>query len=163
MLTFVATQPVLLLQLSAVHTLPSSQFNGVVTQAPVLPSQVSTVQALLSSHDLGVNTQPVVEAQESMVQGLPSSHTTWVNAQLPVVGSHTPVAHLVADMHCVGVPDWQAPLWQKSPTVQGLPSSQGPRIGLATHWPVVGSQMSDWHTIVWHVMAEPETHAPPWH
>ncbi len=79
-------QPVSVLQLSAVHALPSSQFSA--KPGWQLPStHVSlAVQALPSEQPpvSGFTTQPFVLSQDSVVHGLSSVQTTVVPVQVPV-------------------------------------------------------------------------------
>ena len=94
------TQPSLAPQLSAVHTLLSSQFSATPAQ-PLLPQTSLWVQGLLSSQAeplTGVKTQPVNWLQLSLVHGFLSSQTTAL-----------PPIHLAP----------LGPIWQVSPVVHG--------------------------------------------
>src|SRR5207244_1018879 len=112
------TQPVAELQVSSVHTFPSSQLSaGPPTQPPLL--QVSlVVQPFPSVHGavLVLWTQPVLGLQVSSVQTLPSSQ---LGARPP---THTPPPH-------------------RSLRVQAFPSSHEAVLFVWTH-PVVGVQLS---------------------
>jgi hypothetical protein len=80
----VKTQPVLGSQASRVQALLSQQPEA-VNLHPVRASQLSMVQAILSSQVIGVNTQlPVVGLQESVVQSDPSLQLFRVCVQLRV-------------------------------------------------------------------------------
>src|SRR5262249_29247583 len=64
--------------------------------------------------------------------------------QLPLAGSQVPAVWQAFDgVHTLGVPDWHTPLWQASPLVQALLSSQVVPFGAGglEHWPVAGSQV----------------------
>ena len=109
-----STQPASASQLSAVHTLPSSQLSVPAPPLQVPAPQASpTLQALPSLHPavLLTYTQPLAESQPSLVHGLPSTQ----------VGPG---------------PGTQLPLAQASLTVQLLPSSQAPVVAVLTQ-PVV--------------------------
>jgi hypothetical protein len=95
------TQPVAGLQLSSVHTFPSSQFGG-GPPLQVPPPQVSAV-----------------------VQAEPSSHAEALLAkpQAPVCGSQLSSVHTLLSLQTVGVPGWHEPPPQTSPEVHALPSS----------------------------------------
>jgi len=120
----VCVQPVAGLQLSVVHTLPSSQFRAAPpTQTP--PLQVSlVVQALPSLHDtvLFVCVQPVAGLQPSVVHTLPSSQfgaappTQTPPLQVSLVVQALPSLHGAVLFECVQTP----PLHTSS--VQTLPS-----------------------------------------
>src|SRR5439155_1345728 len=99
---FVWTQPVAGLQVSSVHTFPSSQLGAAPpTHLPPLHPSL-TVEAVPSSQGavLFVWTHPVVGLQVSSVQGLPS-------------------------LQFSGVPGWHVPPLHTSPAVQALPSEHG--------------------------------------
>src|SRR5439155_1449397 len=112
------TQPVAELQVSSVHTFPSSQLSaGPPAHTPPLHASF-VVHALPSSQGavLFVWTQPVAGLQLSSVQALPSSQ---LGARPP---THTPPPHA-------------------SLMVQAFPSSHGAVLFVWTH-PVVGLQLS---------------------
>ena len=67
-------QPVVALQPSSVHGLPSSQLMGTWGRQPVAGSQPSVVQTLLSVQLIGAKTHPVAGSQESDVQAFWSLH-----------------------------------------------------------------------------------------
>jgi hypothetical protein len=138
-LTATDTQPTDLLQLSAVHALPSSQLMALPLQVP--PLQTSFAVHLLPSSQVAVLAawvQPVVLAQASSVHGLLSS-------QLTVAGpAHTPPLHT-------------------SPAVHGLASLQTAVLFTCAH-PVVASQLSLVHALLSsHEIALPAKHLPPLH
>lgn len=66
---------------------------------------------------------------------------TGVWTQLPVVGSQVSVVHGLPSSQSLACPGVQAPAWQVSLTVQGLPSSHPVPFfaGSGTHVPVVES------------------------
>jgi len=165
------TQPVVAVQESSVHGLPSSQFGGgPPTHLP--PAHVSpVVQAFPSSHRaaFGLFTQPVVGLQTSSVQAFPSSQ---LGASPP---THRPPVQVSAVVHAFpssqgavfglltqslagsqessvhGLPSSQlraapvqTPSEHMSPVVQAFPSSQGAVFGVLTQ-PVAGSQESSVH------------------
>src|SRR5262249_52864233 len=119
----VCTQPTPGLQLSSVHTFPSSQLaGGPPLQRP--PLHVSfVVQALWLLHGavLLVWTQPDCVSQLSSVQTLPS-------------------------LQSGGGPPTQLPLLHMSLVVQALPSSQEAALLVCTH-PVSGLQLSSVQTL----------------
>jgi hypothetical protein len=134
----VFTHPVAGLQLSSVHTLPSSQLGaGPPTQDP--PEQVSfVVHALLSSHGavLLEYTHPDSWSQLSSVH-------TFLSSQF----SGGPLTH--------------DPPEQVSFAVHALPSVQGAVLLLWAH-PVVGLQLSSVHTLLSSQLgAGPPAHDPP--
>ena len=112
-------QPVLLSQLSSVQAFLSSQSKAVAVHAPPLHTS-SLVQALPSLQALSasVELQPLAKSQPSKVQALPSSQATV-----------TPV---------------QRPKAQPSPLVQALPSSHPAAFALCSQ-PVAGMHASSVH------------------
>src|SRR5438034_211285 len=137
---FVWTQPVAGLQLSVVHTFPSSQLGaGPPTHVP--PLHVSfVVQASPSLHRKGVVewTQPVAGLHLAVVQPVPSSRLGGV-----------PRAH-VSPLHVSFV-------------VQASPSLHGAVLFVWTQ-PVAGLQLSVVHTFPSSQLgAGPPTHVPPLH
>ena len=167
----VCTHPVAGLQLSSVQALLSSQLSGVVpglqvpfsqtspvvqafpslqaaefgvkTQSPVIGSQESVVQGLLSLQVFGVPAHTPLEQTSLIVQGFPSSHAallkTWVQ---PVRGLQEAVVQiLLSSGQVTGVPV-QVPFEQLSFIVHALLSLQVPEFfGVCTH-PVAGLQLS---------------------
>ncbi len=134
------TQPVLALQPSSVHGLPSLQSNALPGwHAPVLHKS-PIVQAFPSVHApvLGVCAQPPWVSQASVVHGLPSLQSC------PGPGKHTALKHA-------------------SPVVHGLPSSHGPEIALCVQ-PAPALQPSSVHGLPSsHASPLPETQFPPRH
>jgi len=122
--------PVLALQESVVHGLPSLQGLGWFTHWPVCGLQESKVQAFPSlqltwvpPHTYG---EPIPPPQKSpVVQAYPSSHAA------PPVG---------VPVHCTDGPDWA----HRSATVHGLLSLHAAPTGRGScrHCPVCGSQES---------------------
>ena len=164
-LTLVKTQPLLVLQLSAVQKLLSSQPMPVCTHAPVFASQLSVVHALPSSQDLAEKTQPLLALQESMVHGLPSSQSTGLNAQFPDARSQLPVTHWLLEVHTVVTPEVHAPLTHMSPVVHKFLSSQGPLTFCGLHRPSLLSHTLVTHTLLpgSHTVTGPLTQPPLWH
>lgn len=110
--------PEVVLQLSVVHGLPSSQFTAVLLH-PVLGLQTSFVQALLSLHDtLAKFTQPV-RPHESLVHMLLSLHdvgAAGLHAPAPLqnrCGVKVLLEHIAAPHDVVFGACWQAPLWHR--------------------------------------------------
>lgn len=137
---FVYTHPEAGLQLSVVHTLPSSQFSGAPgTQLP--PEHMSlVVQALLSVHgnELLAYTQPRDVSHESSVHTLPSSQ----------LGAG---------------PGTQSPPKQVSFVVQALPSLHGLVLSTCTQ-PLAGLHESSVQTLPSsQFKAAPGTQLPPEH
>jgi len=137
---FVWTQPVAGLQVSSVHTFPSSQLGDAPpTHLPPLHLSL-VVQASPSLHGavLFVWKQPVAGLQVSSVQTLPSSQLS-------------------------AGPPTQPPLLQVSLVVQAFPSLQGAVLALWTQ-PVLGLQVSSVQTLPSSQLgARPPTHTPPPH
>jgi hypothetical protein len=116
--------PVAGLQLSAVHTLPSSQLSGVPAAHTPFWQVSAPLQALPSEHEVPLPTAacthaPVCGLQLSLVQGLPS-------------------------LQFCGVPAVQAPFWQVSAPLHGLPSEHEVPFAtaLCVQAPVCGLQLS---------------------
>ncbi len=114
-----------------VHDLPSSQgvplFKLVKTQLPLLVLQLSVVHALPSSQTLAVPAQAPVLQASPVVQALPSSQPV---PSLRLVYTHTPLLVLqlspvqaLPSLHTLAVPP-HVPLLHLSVSVQGLPSLQ---------------------------------------
>ena len=169
LLVVLYTQPVLTLQLSAVHTLPSSQ--SVASPGKQEPSaQVSpTVQALLSLHAalLLENEQPLTGSHKSLVHRLPSLqvsplpltqvpslHTSptvhtlpSLHAKLlllwlqPPTTAHESVVHGFKSSQSTPCPEVQTPPTHTSPLVQALPSSH-PALVAVNVQPLAMSQAS---------------------
>src|SRR5438093_394905 len=137
---FVWTQPVAGLQVSSVHTFPSSQLGDAPpTHLPPLHLSL-VVQASPSLHGavLFLWKQPVAGLQVSSVQTLPSSQLS-------------------------AGPPTQPPLLQVSLVVQAFPSLQGAVLALWTQ-PVLGLQVSSVQTLPSSQLgARPPTHTPPPH
>src|SRR6266849_2358938 len=134
----VCTQPVCVLQVSGVQTLPSSQLDaGPPTHVPL--AQVSlVVQAFPSLHGLVllICVHPLAGLQASFVQTFPSSQ----------LGAGPPT---------------QVPPLQVSLVVQAFPSLQGLVLLVCTQ-PVAGLQLSSVQTLPSSQLgAGPPTHAPP--
>jgi hypothetical protein len=80
------------LQVSVVHTFPSSQLVGAPPRQTPTAQVSPVVQALPSSHDAVFSTwtHPSVASHASSVQGLPSLHP---------VATHVPPQHIWSDAH----------------------------------------------------------------
>ena len=182
----VCAQPLLVLQLSLVQGLLSSQLSRVpalhapptqpsgLVQAlpslqlpsellwlqPAMGSQLSLVQGLLSSHTVGAPPWQVPPAQESpLVQGLPSLHGWVLAAWLqPSLASQASLVHGFWSSQLGAAPGLHTPAVQVSPTVQALPSSQVPAAALCRQ-PLVLSQLSAVHGL----LSLQLTVAPAWH
>jgi hypothetical protein len=118
--------PVVLLQLSAVHTILSSQMRAGPPQTPLV-------------HVSGVE------------QNLPSSHgvpfALFGLLQAPVLELHVPALwHWSRAVHWVTGPPVQTPFWHVSLVVQALPSSQPVPLGLlgSVHTPFE-HEPATWH------------------
>src|SRR5439155_223789 len=137
---FVWTQPVAGLQVSSVHTFPSSQLGDAPpTHLPPLHLSL-VVQAFpsLQGAVFFVWTQPVAGLQVSSVQTLPSSQLS-------------------------AGPPTQPPLLQVSFVVQAFPSLQGAVLAVWTQ-PVLGLQVSSVQTLPSSQLgARPLTQTPPLH
>jgi len=134
------TQPVAELQVSSVHTFPSSQLGDAPPTHLPPPHLSLVVQAFPSLHRavLFVSKQPVAGLQVSSVQTLPSSQLS-------------------------AGPPTQPPLLQVSLVVQAFPSLQGAVLALWTQ-PVLGLQVSSVQTLPSSQLgARPPTHTPPPH
>jgi hypothetical protein len=112
-----------------VQALPSSQLALllVLVQLPVVVSQPSVVQGLLSLQTLALPGWQLPPKQLSLVvQALPSLQLTalLVVRQLPVAWSQLSVVQRLPSSQVVAGPPLQLPLWQTSPLVHALPSSQ---------------------------------------
>jgi hypothetical protein len=112
-----------------VQALPSSQLLLllVLVQLPVVVSQPSVVQGLLSLQTLALPGWQLPPKQLSLVvQALPSLQLTalLVVRQLPVAWSQLSVVQRLPSSQVVAGPPLQLPLWQTSPLVHALPSSQ---------------------------------------
>ena len=124
--------------LPSVQVLPTSGLNA---QSPVDLSQVSAVQALLSSHSFGVPTH-LPAAQRSLIeQGTPSSQgdVFWVNTQ-PVFVSQLSSVHALPSWHDFFSPTHFPPR-HASFSLHASPSSQA-FVKLVLVQPEVGSQAS---------------------
>jgi hypothetical protein len=120
---FACWQPVVVLQLSVVQVLLSSQLSVMCWQ-PVVALQLSVVQASLSSQLTVVCWQPVVVPQVSVVQALLSSQLS-VECWQPNVGSQASAVQVLLSLQSRGVPPWQPRLaLQNSAPLQTWPSSQ---------------------------------------
>jgi hypothetical protein len=132
---FVCAQPLVGLQESVVHALPSSQLGAdPPTHAPL--AQVSPVVHAfpsLQASELFVKTQPLSDAHESVVQALLSLQTR-------------------------GAPDRQTPSTQASSVVQAFPSEQGAELFVYSQ-PAAGSHAS----VVHGFWSSQLTAAPGWH
>ena len=186
---FTLAQPVVGLQESVVHRLPSSQlFAAPGTQVPAAHAS-PTVQALPSEHPVvdGVNTQPPAAVQVSVVQGLPSLQVSVVpgtqmppeqaspdvhelpsehgrvlfDVTQPLDGSQASVVHGLVSSQMLGAPGTHSPPTQASPTVHRLPSVQVPFVFVLTQ-PPVGLQVSLVHGLPsLHGRVAPATQTPP--
>jgi hypothetical protein len=173
--TFVATQPVAGLQLSAVQGLLSLHTTAVPAHTPAVHWSPA-VHALPSVQPVpfgtGVVTQPVAGLQPSVVHWFPSLQTIAVPAQTPalhwspevqavpslqtvpfgtlvmvhpVAGLQLSVVHALPSLQTTAVPV-QTPLRHWSPEVQRLPSLQiVPFATLVVVQPVPGLQPSTVH------------------
>ena len=132
----------------SVHALPSLHVapgNAVWPHVPVAASQLSAVQAFVSSQFFampGVQTLPT-HASPS-VHALPSSQLPWTLLYVqPVLGSQLSDVHVLLSSQFLVLPV-QVVSVQASATVQALPSLQAvPFSGLLTQLPLVVSQLSD--------------------
>ncbi len=99
----------------------------VYTHAPVVVSQLSVVQALLSVQVLAVPLHLPVVQMSGLVQALLSLHelpsVTLLNTHLPVLVSHTSLVQGLLSLQTSCVPT-HLPLAHASLLLQGLPSSQ---------------------------------------
>ena len=138
-----------LLQTSpVVQAFPSSQAVPLLTSInthPVLGSQESTVQGLLSLQTIGdpATHFPLLQTS-SIVQAFPSSQELLLNVNVhPLSGSQESVVQGLLSLQTIGDPATQLPLLQTSPVVQAFPSSQAVPLltSINTH-PVSGSQES---------------------
>jgi hypothetical protein len=139
----VCAQPLTVLQLSAVHALPSLQLRAVpAVQVP--PWQVSApLQMFVSAHDVPFRTAVAVQ---------------------PKTGLHPSVVHTFPSLQLSGVPAVQAPLWQLSAPLHTLPSRQGVPFRTAVFvQPVAGLQASVVHTFEsLQLGGVPAAHPPFW-
>ena len=163
------TQPVLALQLSSVHKLPSLHALALPgMQAP--PSQASfSVQTLpsLQVPVLATKVQPCWASQLSVVHGLPSlqvgplpgtqapdlhmspmvqallsSHAIdWGVFLQPSVALQVSRVHKLPSSQPAAKPEMHSPFWHASPAVHKLPSVQGAVLLLKTQ-PILLSQLS---------------------
>ena len=183
------TQPVPVLQLSAVHSLPSSQLGALPgTQLP-LAQMSMTVHALPSVQKLLllVKVQPLVVSQASVVHGLPSLQATALPlAQLPPVQVsplvqalpsvhgklllaltqplaelHESLVHSLPSSQLGALPGTQLPPAQVSESVHALPSLQEALL-LPKTQPLVVLQLSVVQGLLsLQVMAVPAPQLPP--
>ena len=181
-------QPLAVLQLSLVQTLPSLQL-GAAPPTQVPPAQVSAVvHALPSSHETALLawTQPVAVLQLSLVQTLPSLQlgaappTQVPPAQVSAVVHALPSSQAAVLLTCEqlspdslqeslvqtfeseqsrGVPE-QVPLLQASLTVQCRPSSQGAVLFRCRHVSAASLQESVVHMFVSAQSREVPEHVP---
>ena len=132
--------------LPSLHVPPLAML--VKTQLPVLTSQVSVVQALLSLQVLAVPPHLPVVQVSGLVQALPSLQVVpsvaLANKQLPVPVSHESLVQPLPSLQTLAVPP-QLPAVQMSLAVQALPSLQAlPSASpMFLQLPVVGAQLSD--------------------
>src|SRR5438034_599443 len=188
---FVWTQPVAGLQLSVVHTFPSSQLGaGPPTHVPPLHvTCVVRASPLLQGAVLFVWTQPVAGLQLSVVHTFPSSqlgagppthvpplHVSFVvqaspslhGAVLfvwtqPVAGLQLSVVHTFPSSQLGAGPPTHVPPLHVSFVVQASPSLHGAVLFVCSP-PVAGSQLSVVHTFPSSQLgAGPPTHVPPLH
>ncbi len=94
----------------------------------------------------------------------PGPVLTGLNTQLPLAGSQLSSVHVLPSLHGLGLPNWQAPLLHLSSTVQALPSSHLPALGVFRQPLPWGSQRS----VVQGFLSSqstgaPALHAPPAH
>ncbi len=138
-----------MLQMSpAVHALPSSQAPPALkcVHAPVVKSQPSAVQALLSLQSLLLPARHALAAQTSLtVHGLPSLQgrllAVWTQ---PLVASHASSVHGLLSSHAMFTPATHVPFVHESPLVQTEPSaSQAPPslVATALQRPVAGAHV----------------------
>jgi len=182
------TQPVVALHESSVQGLPSWQFWGVpgwhtpstqvslVVQAspsvqapsawlcaqPVLASQLSVVQALLSPQSMAAPDVHTAFAHASpLVQSFPSSHAPVAAACVhPAVALQPSVVQGFPSSQFAVAPGMQAPPAQASPAVHALPSEHAP-VKFVTVHPELESQPSCVHTLPSSQnRAEPPVQAP---
>jgi len=176
LLLFVCVHPEAGVQLSVVHTLPSSQL-GPAPPTQVPPLQVSpVVQALPSLHELllFVCVHPDAGLQPSVVQTLPSSQLgagpptqappLQVSAVVqalpssqelllfewtqPVDGAQLSVVQTLLSLQLGSGPPTQIPALQVSPVVQALPSLHDTLLFVWMHAPVSGLQLSVVQTLL---------------
>jgi hypothetical protein len=139
----VFVQPLMALQASVVHALPSLQLSaGPGVQTPLW--QVSApLQTVLSAHDVPLGTA-----------------TFWH----PTTGSQLSVVQTLLSLQLSAVPAAQTPLWHVSLPLQTVPSAHGVpfRTGTWVH-PKAGSQLSVVQTLEsLQLSAVPGVHAPFW-
>ena len=133
-----------------------------VWRQPPAPSQVSSVQGLLSSQFWVVVAVHVPPWHVSpIVQGLASSQGavlfTWMQ---PLTGSQPSSVQGFPSSQVGAAPPTQAPSWQVSLAVQGLPSSQG-AVLLLCRQPPAPSQVSSVQGLPSSQMNWP-AQTPPW-
>jgi hypothetical protein len=148
-----------------VHAFPSSHaFVLFVWTQPVAGSQLSVVQALLSSHTRGAPGWHVPpEQMSSTVQAFPSEQAAvlFVETQ-PVAESQLSVVQGLLSLQFNAVPDRHEPNAHWSPVVHAFPSSHAFVLFVKTQ-PVAGSQLSVVQALLsLHTKGVP-THAPPEH
>jgi hypothetical protein len=145
----------------AVHALPSLQaFVFPVWTQPVLVLQVSVVQTLPSSHEMPVNMHPVPAAHVSVVHALPSLQTIVVWVHVPAGAVHPSVVHRSPSLQSFADPA-QVPPEHASPTVQPFPSSQLAALFVLTQIPLM--QESSVHALLSlqsALLAQPASYAP---
>ena len=111
-----------------VQALPSSQAPVSATAwQPFAASQLSVVQAFLSSHTSLAPPTHTLAAQASLaVQALPSVQGAVLATKVqPVCAAQLSVVQGFLSSQTTAAPE-QEPPWHASPLVQGLPSSHGP-------------------------------------
>jgi hypothetical protein len=102
------------------------------------------------------------------VQGSPSSQATMLGSwwQPSAVAQWSSVQGLLSSQF-LALPPAHAPETQISPTLQASPSSQlsPSRVGLATHRPLLGSQLPTWHwpSIAVQSITPLPAQLPAWH
>src|SRR6266849_2108169 len=187
----VCTQPVCVLQVSVVQTLPSSQLGaGPPTHVPL--AQVSlVVQAFPSLQGLVllICVHPLAGLQASVVQTFPSSqlgagpptHAPAAQVSLvvqafpslqgavllmctqPVAGLHESSVQTLLSLQLGAGPPTHVPPAQVSFVVQAFPSSQEAVLLVCVH-PLAGLQLSSVQTLLsLQLGAGPPTHVPPEH
>jgi hypothetical protein len=126
-------------QLSAVHTLPSSQLVGFTplhsapsSHASALVQKLPSLQAAPTTRAVPLQvpaTQPSLPVQAlPSLQGAPLLRLLTV--QVPLVLSQPSSVHGLPSSHTVALPGLQLPLAQASPVVQASPSLQGRVLGV---------------------------------
>ncbi len=185
------TQPLALLQLSSVHTLPSSQPSAeppkhvpplqaslvvhalpslqgaelLATTQPLLTSQLSSVQGFKSLQTLGLpGTHLPPEQVSSSLQTLSSVHgSALLTLMQPCAASHKSVVHTLPSSQTLGPPEAHLPSLQLSPSVQMLASEHGAVLLTATQ-PFLVSQLSVVQPLLSsHALGLPGSHTPSKH